>query len=685
MVGSEPLTRVEPKIDMSATANSSLPWRATWLQDFCAAFVVLLALKLGLTAYLVWGADSFDSAWLAYLKLPLFMGSDILGGALTASLILALRAPLGLLGRGRAAAGLALGFQMVLGVVMAASVFTLVYVGGLVNKQSLDLALVGSDEDLADRIPALWASFRMFLTPSTLTGLAGAGLLAAAAWRVAPRALARVPSRVARGLGIVAVVSTLFTLALLPRLMSGEWGGIRIYAAGLEKSPGVELAWSYLRAALPRGGPSRGDVGGDPFRIDLAARHAQDGPPPLQGARPKRTNVLIVMMESIGEPYLAEDPARMPTLDALGRRPGGVRFRSHYATWSLTTKVLFSVLCSEHPFPTYKPITLVNPGIPCRSLSQILYGQGYRTTFLTSQSLAYDEQPRFLDHHAFDDLIDSRTMEGREGAWFGKWGIDDHVSARALLRWIDLGGARPFFALYGMVAGHHPFVASPEQEAQPAGERVAEYYRALRVADDVLAELVAGLEARGLMDDTLLLVFSDHGEGHGRHAGRNVYESVIKVPLLALGPQLRGVAPEARVVTSHLDLAPTVLGLLGLPVPCTMKGRDLSSSGEARVAFSGGRPPRQQYGLVDGRWKYILEDGLIEHLYDRLADPEERIDRVDDHPEVARAFKARVEGWMAHSRRLIEDYTSLSSSACAGAAGAPASRLNTARSPRPNN
>ena len=178
---------------MSATPHAPPSWRAQWLQDFCAAFAVLLALKLGLTAYLVWGADSFDSAWLAYLKLPLFIGSDILGAALTASLILPLRAPLAMLGRVRTAGGLAQALQAALAVAMGVSVFTLVSVGGLVNKQSLDLALIGSDEDLADRIPALWASFKVFLTPGTLIGLAGAGALAVAAWRTAPRALARQP------------------------------------------------------------------------------------------------------------------------------------------------------------------------------------------------------------------------------------------------------------------------------------------------------------------------------------------------------------------------------------------------------------------------------------------------------------------------------------------------------------
>ncbi len=639
-------------------------WGRAWGRDFRVALVVLLVTKIVLGVALG-RMDAFHSVFQSFVKLPLFVGSDILGAALLASLIALLASPLRFLGRERAATALSLVLQPLHALFAALSAFNIVFMGGPINKQGIDLAFVGGGGDLSERISTTVGSALTFFTPLVNASLVAIMLFSLLVWWQAPRFWSPLTPLAARFMRRCLVFSVLLTVIVMPRLMSGEIGGIRIYTFGLEKSPGVGLIGSYLMPHL-RSGTSRVPVEGDPFRLDLKAEHASLDGPPIQGATPRKTSVLVVLMESAGGPFVDREDgglSPMPFLRKLGERPGGLRFKHHYSTWSLTTKALFSIICSEYPYPSYQPITQINPRVPCESLSEVLHADGYRTSFVTSQRLGYDELAGFLANRDFDHVVDANAMPGSEGAWRGKWGIDELVTARHVLDWVAETPEQPFFSIYLQLAGHHPYIASRAQEAKPEGERVAEYLRALGTADDAIRLIVEGLEAQGRLDDTLLIVLSDHGEGHGHQAGRNVYESVIRVPLVMFGPQLRGAEGEIDTVTGHVDVAPTLLSLLGMAPPRTMKGRDLTTSREANVVFFGGRPPKEQFGLTDGRWKYFIEDGVVERLFDRLRDPGETRNLVSKQPEIAAAFKARVAHWRAHGEALIEDYTALKAAA----------------------
>lgn len=623
-----------------------------WAAAFVPLGAALVLLKLGLFANHIWGSEGSGVSPLLLGKLPLVLGGDMLGAALGALLVTATAWPLARHHRWADFAGALLVFGLLFLAVV--STFTVVFAGGLINKSVLDSMqiILGSGGESTNA--GFWASIESYFTLPFLSALtvipaAGAGSFI---WlhRRSARQFAWLQHRWVRA---ALLAETAITILILPFFMSGEIGGIRVYTVGLEKSPFVELGWSYLRPVLRS--LTRHDIDlGDEFRLPLEAQHEGEGEPPLSGARPGPSNVLLIMMESVGQAYLEVEENPMPYLRSFGQRPGTVRFMQHYSTWSLTTKALFSLLCSELPYPNYKPISLVNPAIPATSLPEVLKAAGYRTAYITSQDFAYDRQSRFLKHRRFDLFLDMHNLKGHEEAWHGKWGIDDAVTVQAVLEESRKPG--PFFILFGMVSGHHPFVASRAQEDAPEETRVARYFGALRYADSQLKALLDGLAEDGVLQDTLVVVVSDHGEGHGNHEGRNTYEEVVKVPAVIIGPQTADLQLRVERVTSHLDIAPTILGLLGLEIPCTMKGRNLVTTGEARVAFFGGRPPKFQLGLADGTWKYILEDGHVEMLYNRIDDPEAEDNLVGEHPELVQAFKQRIQFWEQHSENLIENY-----------------------------
>jgi arylsulfatase A-like enzyme len=649
---------------MSLATALDRPWlrsaRRVWSANFVGALTALVFVKLGLVGYNLISpyTRGYDSFWKMVGKFIIFVGSDVFGAAVFALLLTILCLPLSWRALERAALIVSLPFQAAHAVLSAASMVCVIYIGGPLNKTLLDLGFAADHVGDEEAGLGVLNSIDDYLNTTTVTILVAAALLAMAMTLLAPLFLARLRRVWAKRLAIAGAISAAFTMVLLPFLMSGEIGGIRIYTYGLEKSPVVDLSWSYIRTLKGRLAVDRGLIA-DEFRFDWRGAKSASEPPPLARAVPRRTNLLVVAMESVGAPYLEGDDDPMPFFRQLGQRPGAHRFNNNYSTWSLTSKAFFSVFCSELPYPTYKAESLVNPAIPCVTLSEVLHDQGYYTVFFTGQDLAYDRQRRFYRHRKFDQVLDRRTIPGIEGAWKGSWGVDDRFTVDKVLELARENRDRPFFIHYGMSAGHHPFNCCKEHVDNPIEDRVERYYRALGFVDDRLRDLIGGLEQSGLLDDTLVVIYSDHGDGHGRYVGRNAWQPVIKVPLMILGPQLGGEAGESDLVTSLVDMAPTILGLLGIDVPCTMKGRNLIVDGEHRVALFGGRPPKWQLGVADGRWKFLWEDQSLEMLFDLERDPGEYQNLAEQHPDKVERYRRKIEEWSAFSVNLIENYAEI--------------------------
>jgi arylsulfatase A-like enzyme len=146
----------------------------------------------------------------------------------------------------------------------------------------------------------------------------------------------------------------------------------------------------------------------------------------------------------------------------------------------------------------------------------------------------------------------------------------------------------------------------------------------------------------------------------GRIRDASIYEGSVHVPLVLSGPQLTGAGGAVTVPTGHIDLAPTLLGLLDLQPPATMKGRDLAHDSEPRVVILATRPPLSQIGVRAGPWKLVhwAETGANE-LFDVVHDPDEREDVSASHAELVSTLDAIGHRWQTHSRHLIENYAAV--------------------------
>jgi arylsulfatase A-like enzyme len=165
----------------------------------------------------------------------------------------------------------------------------------------------------------------------------------------------------------------------------------------------------------------------------------------------------------------------------------------------------------------------------------------------------------------------------------------------------------------------------------------AGYYGMVAQLDHAIGRVLDVLDERGLTDDTLVIITSDHGEFLGEHQmifkGPFGYDSLLRVPLLVRGPGVEA----GRVVTGPvgtIDLAPTMLEAAGLPAPSWMEGRSLSQQPREYVLTENDfnilvSMPMRTITTEHFKLHRYLEAPFGE-LYDLRDDPGEVVNRYDD-------------------------------------------------------
>jgi arylsulfatase A-like enzyme len=176
--------------------------------------------------------------------------------------------------------------------------------------------------------------------------------------------------------------------------------------------------------------------------------------------------------------------------------------------------------------------------------------------------------------------------------------------------------------------------------------------------DQCFGTLVDGLAIRGLRDDTAVIVLADHGEGffeHGSlgHAYGHWFE-VTQVPLVLWVPGLTDKEITVDTTVSHVDVAPTILDLMGLPPEPRMQGQSLVPMALRQGPWTPRVIPAEygrSYSLRAANLRYIVDYGGKEMLYDTAADPVEKTDVKDQRPMALRYLRDCAGFYLAHRAR----------------------------------
>jgi arylsulfatase A-like enzyme len=448
-------------------------------------------------------------------------------------------------------------------------------------------------------------------------------------------------------LGIAAVLAALVIVAL------GPYATARANAGGLHRNAVTALILTTIPRVTARAGPGEwrvSPVGGNPAPGPFDDLRA------LAGAAAGR-NVVLIVLESTGARYLRgygapDDP--MPHLSAFSDH--AIQFDRAYAVYPESIKGLFATLCSRSPAIDVSADAHAEAG--CAPLPRVLGNLGYETALFHSGRFTYLGMDAIVRRQGFATTEDAGSIGGNRQSSFG---VDEPSTVARMLAWLDgHQSSRPFFLAYLPVAGHHPYATDMPGPFTGADDLTA-YKNALYDGDRSLGALFQGLRDRGLFDRTLWIVYGDHGEAFGQHDGNYghslfLYDENVHVPLLISMP---GVTVERRRigrVASLLDVAPTVLDLIGASVPAGYEGSSLLAPLE-RMALFQTDYSNAWLGLQDGCRKYLRElDAGRDRLYDTCQDPDERIDLSGTAGESARhvaSYRDHTARWAAATRAAI--------------------------------
>ncbi len=218
---------------------------------------------------------------------------------------------------------------------------------------------------------------------------------------------------------------------------------------------------------------------------------------------------------------------------------------------------------------------------------------------------------------------------------------------------------------------HDRGIAAPDPEA--ARRTRTAYWALVHRLDAMIGRILGALRASGLMDETLIVYASDHGDHVGERGlwwKHSFYEELVSVPLLMRLPGALPAGERRREVVSLIDLAQTMLEATGSPLlphadgrsfwplargePCAWPDEAFSEYCTDAVPYWTGGRAVQQRMVRSGRVKLVLYDTEPPQLFDLDADPDERSDLARDprHAGIREALTARVlDGWDAGAVR----------------------------------
>jgi arylsulfatase A-like enzyme/tetratricopeptide (TPR) repeat protein len=381
-------------------------------------------------------------------------------------------------------------------------------------------------------------------------------------------------------------------------------------------------------------------------------------------------NLVLIVIDTMRADHLScygYEWIRTPNIDNLARN--GVLFKNAVSHIPLTLPSLSSIMTSTLP-PTNG--VHYNEGFyldeSAQTLAEILEEEGYWTGAVLgavvldsingiSQGFSRynDDFGKFSGNLPHIKLLEKQLNYTQRRA--------SEVTDLSLNLSDSLVDDRPFFLFIHYFDPHSPYdppppysLIDPTLEKGSDEVRTQFYDGEIAYTDEHIGRLLKGLEERGLLENTLVVLTTDHGEALGEHGekshGYYNYEGTLHIPLVFSWPKEFPQGVIYDNLARHIDLAPTILDILGI------EGKDGGSfQGESLYPFGQGKSPDFSYlesamtyiifgwggsrGVRSTEWKYIASPQ--EELYDLREDPGEEDNLIDRMPQVADSLREVME------------------------------------------
>jgi phosphoglycerol transferase MdoB-like AlkP superfamily enzyme len=298
-----------------------------------------------------------------------------------------------------------------------------------------------------------------------------------------------------------------------------------------------------------------------------------------------KMNVVVISSESFGAEFsrlYGSSRNWTPEFDALAQK--SLWFRHAYASGTRTVRGLEAISASFPPLPTESVIR--RPGNHAAvTWGEILAKQGYRSSFLYGGYGYFDNMNEFYQNNGYE-VID-RNQIPKPHRFENIWGVSDEDLFDTALRYFDevAKSGKPFFSQIMNTSNHKPYTFRTGLESigiKPVG---GGRESGVRYADYAQGYFMREAAKHAWFSNTIFIIIADHG---ARVYGKQeIPLKTYEIPLLIYAP---GHIPPREVDTlmTQVDLAPTVMGLLGLGYTAPWFGQDaLNTPEEARIAYFG--------------------------------------------------------------------------------------------------
>jgi len=349
--------------------------------------------------------------------------------------------------------------------------------------------------------------------------------------------------------------------------------------------------------------------------------------------RTRRRHIALIHLESVRERSVTPYDDALETMPYLaGLAKDSLLVERAYTTIPHTSKAIVSVNCGLYPSPKTDIVEAERGGIPARCLAELLAEQGYRTAWFQSAKQSFENRAQLVENFGYKHFQAYESMETGGFQWANYLGYEDDIMLEPSRRWLERNGNDPTLVMFLGVTPHHQYLAPNRYGHKDFAMRDGfnRYLNAVRYDDFWTLNIIEMYKDLGLYEDTIFVIYSDHGEGFGEH-GRYQHDGVIweeglRVPLIVHDPQNFDGGARVEGPAHLLDLAPTIVDMLGYEVvDGEYPGRSVLDLPEDRTLLFGCRPDLLSTARIQGQEKYIYHFGnRTDEFYNLAKDPLER-------------------------------------------------------------
>jgi len=301
---------------------------------------------------------------------------------------------------------------------------------------------------------------------------------------------------------------------------------------------------------------------------------AAPAPPPTHA--PRDLNVVLIFQESTYNKHLSLFGSAEDTQPLLSQYKDRMElFPNFFSVFAGSMNARFATFTGLYPLGDYHAFTAQR--VPVKSIFETLHDHGYACSMFYSSFFDYTDFRDFLRNRGIEGMYDADTMPGTRTNAPVSWGLQEEETLGAICSQIKTCATnkQKFFLTYVPAAPHNPFDGTPQRfqkrKMNKIGDLTPFYFNELLYMDWTISSIIDQLKQSGLLDNTLVVITADHGEMLGENGGPvghgwAMTPVLANVPLMIMDPGHPGYRVN-DTIGSQVDLMPTILDLLGIPVP----------------------------------------------------------------------------------------------------------------------